>query len=149
MAAVPCTPALLGCSQPAPVAGAVKVQQIGVHRVSPQRLSITIEVARCGAAPQSAFRHVADALAAREQLAERLAARASLTDATARIHALSTALFKNGGSSDLEMLDTQRSLYAAQQNSIMLRHADKIKRIALYRALGEGWSERDAAEPPR
>ncbi len=108
-----------------------------------------IEVARYGAALQIAFREVADALSKRELLADRLAAQASLIDATARVHALSTTLFKNGASSYFEVLDAQRSLYAAQQDSITLRYADKINRIALYRALGGGWSERDVADPPR
>jgi multidrug efflux system outer membrane protein len=68
-----------------------------------------------------------------------------LTEATARVHALSTATFRNGAASYLDVLDAQRSLYTAQQNSITLRLVEQINRIALYRALGGGWSERDAA----
>jgi multidrug efflux system outer membrane protein len=108
-----------------------------------------IEVARYEAALQVAFREVADALGEREWLAERLAAQTSLTQATARVHALSTASFRNGAVSYLDVLDAQRSLYAAQQNSITLRLVEQINRIALYRALGGGWSDADAAVLPR
>jgi multidrug efflux system outer membrane protein len=89
------------------------------------------------------------ALGEREWLAERLAAQMSLTEATARVHALSTASFTSGAISYLDVLDAQRSLYAAQQNSITLRLVEQINRIALYRALGGGWSERDATFLPR
>lgn len=106
-----------------------------------------IEVARYEGALQIAFREVADALAERDLLAERLSAQQSLTEAAARVHALSVASFRNGASSHLEVLDAQRSLYAVQQSTITLRLAEQVNRISLYRALGGGWSERDAADP--
>jgi membrane fusion protein (multidrug efflux system) len=44
LAAVTCVFALAGCSKPVPLAGPAKVQQVGVHRVLPQRLTITTEL---------------------------------------------------------------------------------------------------------
>ena len=46
LAAVTCVLALAlaGCSKPATLAVPAKVQQVGVHRVSPQRLTITTEL---------------------------------------------------------------------------------------------------------
>jgi outer membrane protein, multidrug efflux system len=97
-----------------------------------------IAVANYEKALQTAFREVADALAVRATLAEQLAAQQSLTEATARGYALSDALYKNGASSFLEVLDAQRSLYSAQQSLITLRLNEQLNRIALYRVLGGG-----------
>jgi membrane fusion protein (multidrug efflux system) len=44
LVAVICVLALASCSKPAPLAVPAKVQQVGVHRVSPQRLTITTEL---------------------------------------------------------------------------------------------------------
>lgn len=99
-----------------------------------------IEVAHYEKTLQVAFREVADALAERGTLAERLAAQQSLTEATRRSYTLSDALFKNGASSYLDVLDAQRSLYAARQTSITLRLSEQANRITLYKVLGGGWS---------
>lgn len=95
-----------------------------------------IELASYEKVVQTAFREVADALAERGTLAEQLAAQQSLTAATQRSLDLSTALFRNGASSYLEVLDAQRSLYTAQQNSITLQLAEQVNRVTLYKALG-------------
>lgn len=97
-----------------------------------------IEVANYEKTLQIAFREVADALAARGTLAEQLAAQQSLTDATRRAFTLSTALFRNGASSYLDVLDAQRAMYVAMQNLISLRLVEQGNRVALYRALGGG-----------
>lgn len=103
-----------------------------------------IEVANYERTLQVAFREVADALALRGSLAEQLAAQQSLVQATQRSFELSEALFKNGANSYLEVLDAQRSLYAARQDAINLRLTEQANRIALYRVLGGGWGEADA-----
>ena len=89
---------------------------------------------------QVAFREIADALVERATLGEQLAAQQSLTDATRTAYRLSDALFKNGASSYLGVLDAQRAMYAAMQDSITLRLTEQGNRVALYRALGGGWS---------
>jgi multidrug efflux system outer membrane protein len=85
---------------------------------------------------QIAFREVADALAERRMLAERIGAQQAFVASTEKSLALADALFKGGGGSYLEVLDAQRSLYAAQQALIGLQLVDHGNRIALYRALG-------------
>ena len=87
---------------------------------------------------QAAFRDVADALAERATLADRLAAQDSLVEASQRAFDLSTALFKGGASSYLDVLVNQRALYASQQTAISLRLLEEINRVDLYRALGGG-----------
>ncbi len=89
---------------------------------------------------QTAFREVADALAARRTLGERLAAQQSLLASTTRAYELSDALFRSGGAGYLDVLDAQRSLYSAQQSLISLQLVEQTNRLALYKALGGGWS---------
>jgi multidrug efflux system outer membrane protein len=102
-----------------------------------------IAVAGYEKAIQTAFREVADALAARSTLNDQLEARQSLVDATVLSQRLSNALYRNGVSSYLELLDAQRSLYSAQQGLISVRLALLSNRVTVYRVLGGGW--RDAA----
>ncbi|MCU7371144.1 efflux transporter outer membrane subunit [Paucibacter sp. O1-1] len=87
---------------------------------------------------QTAFREVADALAERGGLAEQLDAQQALTAANERRFALSNTLYQRGASSYLEVLDSQRSLYAARQGLVSVRLNEQLNRIALYRALGGG-----------
>ncbi len=107
-------------------------------RLSEAQQAIT--VAQYEKTLQTAFREVADALAVRGNLGEQLAAQESLTDASARALSLSEAVFRNGASSYLEVLDAQRTLYAARQALITLRVAEQANRVTLYRVLGGGWS---------
>ena len=95
---------------------------------------------------QSAFRDVADALAGRATLAEQLAAQQAETDAEAARFKLSDMLYTNGVASSLDLLDAQRSLFASQQLLVQARLALLQNRIAVYRALGGGWTE-TAATP--
>ncbi len=100
-----------------------------------------ITVAQYEKTLQTAFREVADALAVRGNLGEQLAAQQSLAEASTRALSLSEAVFRNGASSYLEVLDAQRALYAAQQALITLRVAEQANRVTLYRVLGGGWSD--------
>jgi outer membrane protein TolC len=70
---------------------------------------------------EMAFREVADALADRSTIDERLHAQQSLVEATADSHRLSGARFSSGVDSYLPVLDSQRSMYAAQQDLIRVR----------------------------
>jgi multidrug efflux system outer membrane protein len=90
---------------------------------------------------QTAFREVADALAVRSTLAERLQAQQDLTDASAVSYRLADALYRAGSQSFLEALDSQRSLYTAQQDLITLKLDEQSNRISLYKVLGGGWKE--------
>ena len=89
---------------------------------------------------QSAFREVADALAARSTLAEQLQAQQAQTRAARQIAQLTDLRFEHGAASSLEVLDAQRSLYAAQQAEIQLQSQVQQALATLYRVLGGGWT---------
>lgn len=88
---------------------------------------------------QTAFKEVADALAVRSTLDQQLAAQQALTDASQKSFELSDALYRGGSQSYLEALDSQRSLYSAQQDLITLRLAEQSNRVTLYKVMGGGW----------
>ncbi|HEX4843467.1 MAG TPA: AdeC/AdeK/OprM family multidrug efflux complex outer membrane factor [Limnobacter sp.] len=90
---------------------------------------------------QTAFREVADALAARGTLDAELQAQTDLVEASAESYRLSQARFRQGIDSFLNVLDSQRSLYAAQQDLIGVRLARSSNLVTLYKTLGGGWSE--------
>ena len=92
---------------------------------------------------QTAFREVADALVQRATVDEQLDAAQALTDATSRSYALSEARYRGGADSYITLLDSQRSLYAAQQQLIRTRLARESNLVTLYRVLGGGWSAHD------
>ncbi|MBI2354512.1 MAG: AdeC/AdeK/OprM family multidrug efflux complex outer membrane factor [Deltaproteobacteria bacterium] len=97
-----------------------------------------IAVARYEQAIQTAFREVADALAQRGTIDDQLAAQHSLTGATAESYRLSQARYEKGISSYLTVLDSQRSLYGAQQNLIGIRLSRLTNLVTLYKVLGGG-----------
>ena len=90
---------------------------------------------------QSAFRDVADALAGRATLVDQLSAQQAETDAEGARFKLSNMLFANGVASSLDQLDAQRSLFASQQALVQVKLALLQNRIAVYRALGGGWTD--------
>jgi NodT family efflux transporter outer membrane factor (OMF) lipoprotein len=100
-----------------------------------------IAVASYERAVQAAFRDVADALAGRATLSDQLRAQQAQADAEARRLELSSLRFRSGVASSLELLDAQRSLFAAQQATVSAQLGLLQNRIALYRALGGGWTE--------
>ena len=100
-----------------------------------------IAVAQYEKAIQTAFREVADALAQRGTIDEQLAAQQSLTDATSESYRLSRARYEKGVDSYLTVLDSQRSLYGAQQNLIGTRLSRLASLVTLYKVLGGGSAE--------
>lgn len=97
-----------------------------------------IAVAQYEKAIQSAFREVADALAQRGTIDEQLEAQQSLTNATAESYKLSQARYDKGVDSYLTVLDSQRSLYGAQQGLISVRLSRLANLVTLYKVLGGG-----------
>jgi multidrug efflux system outer membrane protein len=47
--------------------------------------------------------------------------------------------YKNGAASYLDVLDAQRSLFAAQQAVVQVQAAQVQNLVALYKVLGGGW----------
>ena len=97
-----------------------------------------IALARYERAIQSAFREVADALAARGTVEEQLSAQLSLVGAAAETYRLSDARYMKGVDGFLGVLDAQRSLYAAQQGLVSIRLAKLANQVRLYAVLGGG-----------
>ncbi|RQP27069.1 efflux transporter outer membrane subunit, partial [Burkholderia ubonensis] len=107
-----------------------------------------IEIANYEKAIQSAFREVADGLAARGTYDQQIGALQRNEHAQQRRYDLSDLRYKNGVDSYLSVLTAQTDLYAAQQTLITARLARWTNLVDLYRALGGGWIER-AGETPR
>ena len=98
-----------------------------------------IQVATYEKTVQTAFREVADALAARRTYDDQIAAQQALVDAYAKSYELSEMRYRVGADSYLTTLDAQRSLYSAQQTLISLKAARLENLVTLYKTLGGGW----------
>ncbi|MDD2464044.1 MAG: efflux transporter outer membrane subunit [Desulfobulbus sp.] len=87
---------------------------------------------------QSAFRDVADALAAQKGLTRQVQVlQATLAVQTKRAH-LAKLRYDNGAAAFLEVLDAQRNLLDATQQLAQTRRALLSSRVDLYAALGGG-----------
>lgn len=100
-----------------------------------------IAVAQYEKTIQIAFREVADALAGRATLGEELRALQAQAVAESDRFRLAELRYRNGVASFLDVLDAQRSLFAVQQSLVLSQLALQQNQVALYRALGGGWSE--------
>lgn len=110
-----------------------------------------IAVAQYERSIQTAFREVADALAGRATLGEQLRAQQAQATAEGVRFKLSDLRYQNGIASQLDLLDAQRSLFAARQAVVQTRLAQLQSQVTLYRTLGGGWKEPEnavAVTPP-
>ncbi len=87
---------------------------------------------------QTAFREVADALAQRGTIDEQIAAQTARTEAANVAFRISDARYRAGVDSFLTTLDSQRNLYAAQQQLVTTRLSRGSNLVELYRSLGGG-----------
>ncbi len=87
---------------------------------------------------QTAFREVADELAARGTYTEQLAAQISLVGATGNAYIISRARYDQGTDNYLSVLDSQRELYSAQQSEIAVQQERLTNFVNLYKVLGGG-----------
>ncbi|HCS24154.1 MAG TPA: efflux transporter outer membrane subunit [Alphaproteobacteria bacterium] len=97
-----------------------------------------IAVASYEKAIQTAFREVADELAARGTYSDQLQAQSALVGATQNAYDLSQLRYKQGVDSYLNVLDAQRSLYSAQQGEIQVQQQRLSNLVTLYKTLGGG-----------
>lgn len=104
------------------------------------KASRDITIAQYEKTIQTAFREVADALAAKGTLTQQMNAQAALVDATATSTRLSQARYDRGISSYLDVLDSQRSLYSAQQDLVSVQVSRLSNLVTLYKVLGGGRS---------
>ncbi|HET8748672.1 MAG TPA: efflux transporter outer membrane subunit [Ramlibacter sp.] len=103
-------------------------------------VSRDIAVAQYERAIQQAFREVADALAGRATFGEQVRAQAAVVEAETVRYRLARLRYENGVASYLDLLDAQRSLFAAQQALVQARLASLQNQVQLYRSLGGGWN---------
>ncbi len=90
---------------------------------------------------QTAFKEVADALAAQGTIDQQVSAQQSLVNAVAETYRLSNKRYTIGLDSYLGVLDAHRSLYAAQQGLIAVRLSKLTNLVTLYKVLGGGAKE--------
>ena len=100
-----------------------------------------IAVAQYEKAVQTGFREVADALAGRATLGEQLRAQNGQLAAEQTRMQLTDLRFKHGAASAFEVLDAQRSLFAAQQAAVQVQVQQVQNLVTLYKVLGGGWKE--------
>ncbi len=97
-----------------------------------------IAAAQYEGAIQTAFREVADQLAARKHYKGQLDAQNALVAATRNAYHLSRARYDNGVDDFLTVLDSQRALFSAEQGAIVLKQAYLSNLINLYKVMGGG-----------
>ena len=107
-----------------------------------------IALANYEKAIQTGFREVADAISLSQTLAEQRAAAERLLVAATQAERLSKARYDAGYDSYLNLLDAQRTRYAAQQGLVGARLAEQANRIALYSAVGGGWQAEPTPDVP-
>ncbi|HCT5048284.1 TPA: efflux transporter outer membrane subunit [Pseudomonas aeruginosa] len=90
---------------------------------------------------QTAFREVSDGLAGRETFGRQIEAQTRAVSSAERRVDLSNLRYRAGVEGRLELLDAQRQLYAARQTLLDLRRNEFSNAVALYKALGGGWTE--------
>ncbi|WP_432260249.1 AdeC/AdeK/OprM family multidrug efflux complex outer membrane factor [Cupriavidus sp. TMH.W2] len=100
-----------------------------------------VNVAQYERTVQTAFREVADGLAARGTYASQLEAQIRFVEAAQDAYGLADRRYRTGVDSYLAVLDAQRSLYSAQQLLIQARLERLTSEVNLYKALGGGWHD--------
>jgi multidrug efflux system outer membrane protein len=114
-------------------AGGANVSNLKVSKASRD-----IAVATYEKTVQTAFREVSDALSVRDTVGDRLAAQERLVVAATSSQSLSQQRRDAGLDSALTLLDSQRTLYSAQQGLITARLARATNLVTLYKTLGGG-----------
>ncbi|EPL3139722.1 efflux transporter outer membrane subunit [Pseudomonas monteilii] len=106
-----------------------------------------INVARYEQSIQTAFREVADGLAARGTYGRQLQAQQELVDNNKVYYRLARQRYTEGVDSYLAVLDAQRELFRAEQQLILDRLGQLSNEVLLFRAIGGGVPP-EGAPPP-
>jgi len=128
--------------------------QLGQPLFNHGRLESALELARARRSAavaeyeksiQTAFREVADGLAAQATLTRQIDAQQRVVASAERRRELSSLRYRAGQDSRLELLDAQRQAYAARQGLLSLQRLAFKSTLSLYKALGGGLRETAAA----
>jgi multidrug efflux system outer membrane protein len=111
------------------------------------KLQKDINIAMYQKTIQTAFREVADGLAARGTFDDQVTALERFTQTAQRQLELSLLRYKGGIDPYLNVLIAQTNYYAAQQILITARLSRLTSLVDLYRALGGGWIEHTGDQP--
>ncbi|WP_277186082.1 efflux transporter outer membrane subunit [Caballeronia sp. BR00000012568055] len=106
-----------------------------------------IEIANYEKAIQTAFREVADGLAARGTYDSQIQSLERFVKSQSRRLELSDLRYRNGVDSYLAVLTAQTDLYSAQQTLISARLNRLTNLVDLYQFLGGGWIENTGDTP--
>ncbi|TDF80708.1 efflux transporter outer membrane subunit [Pseudomonas sp. H9] len=106
-----------------------------------RRVIKDINVAQYEQSIQTAFREVADGLAARGTFAEQLQAQRDLVHNNQAYYTLANQRYDEGVDNYLAVLDAQRELFSAQQQLIRDRLSQLSSEVLLFKALGGGWDK--------
>ncbi|MFZ4823994.1 MULTISPECIES: efflux transporter outer membrane subunit [Pseudomonas] len=98
-----------------------------------------VNVAEYEKSIQTAFREVADGLAARGTFDQQLQAQRDLVDNNQAYYRLAYQRYDEGVDNYLAVLDAQRELFAAQQQLLDDRLSQLSSEVKLFKALGGGW----------
>ena len=90
---------------------------------------------------QTAFKEVADALSLRSTIAAQIEAQRRYLNSLRITQHRANVLYGNGAVSFIEILDTERALFSAQQALVDLEFDQQLNEITLFAALGGGWIE--------
>ncbi|WP_080439090.1 efflux transporter outer membrane subunit [Burkholderia ubonensis] len=90
---------------------------------------------------QSAFREVADSMAARTTYEREVNAQQKMIHDISETQRLAQMRFQNGVDDYFGVFDAQRQLFQAQQLLVTYKLAGLTSRVTLYKALGGGWQE--------
>ncbi len=107
-------------------------------RLNLARVRKNIAITRYESGIQTAFREVADELAALRTLDGELEALQRLVEATQESYDLSLSRYRLGVDSFLAVLDAQRFLFAAQRQEIEVERLRLANLVNLYKVLGGG-----------
>ena len=92
-----------------------------------------------------ALREVADALAGYRKTADQRAEQQHLVETLEASTRLSRQRYEGGVDNFLQLLDARRNLFRSELDLARLRQQELASIVQLYRALGGGWSNTDAA----
>ncbi|MBU9598126.1 efflux transporter outer membrane subunit [Burkholderia multivorans] len=113
------------------------------------KLEKNVAIAQYEKAIQTAFREVADGLAARGTYDRQIDDLRQNAQSQRRRYELSDLRYRNGVDSYLNVLTAQTDLYSAQQSLISASLARLTNLVDLYQYLGGGWIERTGDTPRR
>lgn len=92
----------------------------------------------------NAFREVSDALISHRQYEDERVEQTQAVGAGREAVELATARYKEGKASYYEVLEAQQQLYPAENSLSQIEAARRLTVVQLYKALGGGWSLKDA-----